>query len=42
MNVFKNIHHGMDCILMEEYDEFDLCMTKKLMKGMMENVINHY
>jgi hypothetical protein len=32
----------MICILMEEYDEFDLCVTKKLMKLMMEKVINHY
>jgi hypothetical protein len=25
MNVFKNVHHGMVCMLMGECDECDVC-----------------
>ena len=34
MYAFENVHHGMACLLMEEFYEFDLCMTKKLIKKM--------
>lgn len=32
----------MASIMMEEYYEFDLCVTRKLIKEMKEDVINHY
>lgn len=42
MYAFQNVHHGMACIVMEECYEFDLCVTTKLIKEIIENVINHY
>ena len=42
MYAFKYVHHDMAGILTEEYYEFDLCVTTKLIKEMEEDVINHY
>jgi hypothetical protein len=42
MYAFKNVHCGMACLRMEEYYEFDLCVTTRLIKEMKEDIINHY